>query len=340
VVSRLNLEDIPEPLRPFAALVEKWMLTDESKSERLQRAEGDEAAMEELELAAQRWSLEHRVAFQDWRESEDHPSAASRLYDYFLSFLVELEIGPDERPSDWVGMWIEWLSAFGSQLKAARRWQAAESLADYGPNGMRAIPALREALVDEHLLVRVWAHYALARLDGDLQWHRTAIELIGQIHGPDDPHVSGAVRRALQRLRWTGAQHDQGAFCRFSRRGDLENMRRLLPQVDINGCDHNAHTPLQHAVGSQQAAAVEFLLIHGADPNLTTPSADTPLHWVAVRRLGGPIIRLLAEHGADVNARNEQGQTPLDRALDFGRTANAGILRELGGMESVSGERP
>jgi hypothetical protein len=327
----LDIREIPELLRPFAPWVEKWMLTREPQLERLQRAEADAAAMGELERAAQLWSHAHQVALEDWTEAEDPPSAAARLYGTFISFLGELELDLNEGPSDWVGLWIEWLTALGSRLKAARRAQAAGWLADYGSEGRRALPALHAALDDEHLPVRVWAGFALARLEGAVQRYRPAIESIGRTYGPDDSRLSAAVRGALQRLGWTDRQHALAGLCRFAGRGDLENMQRLLAQTDINGRDQAGATPLQHAVGARRTLAVEWLLMHGADPNLATASGDTPLHWAAASRVGAPMVELLLRHGADAKACNERGQTPLDRAVEFGRAASAGLLRAAAG---------
>ena len=43
------------------------------------------------------------------------------------------------------------------------------------------------------------------------------------------------------------------------------------------------------------------------------------------------MIPLLLEHGADVNARDRSGATPLTCALDHHRPANANLLRKHGG---------
>ena len=50
----------------------------------------------------------------------------------------------------------------------------------------------------------------------------------------------------------------------------------------------------------------------GADVNAKDNNGDTPLHWAAER--GEKIIRALVELGADANAKNNKGETPLHRA--------------------------
>jgi uncharacterized protein len=62
-----------------------------------------------------------------------------------------------------------------------------------------------------------------------------------------------------------------------------------------------------------------MLLDHGADPKLTTKDGATPLHNAAIEG-HAPIVEMLLEHGADINARDrETGATPLWFAASFGR---------------------
>ena len=58
-----------------------------------------------------------------------------------------------------------------------------------------------------------------------------------------------------------------------------------------------------------------MLLDHGADPNVRTPlyGHATPLHHASQSgRID--IARLLLEHGASVEVKDEDGRTPLDVA--------------------------
>ena len=59
---------------------------------------------------------------------------------------------------------------------------------------------------------------------------------------------------------------------------------------------------------------------------------ETPLHEVAgVGRVEFAI--LLLEHGADINARGDEGKTPLTVALDNKQTEMADFLRSRGGVQ-------
>lgn len=68
-----------------------------------------------------------------------------------------------------------------------------------------------------------------------------------------------------------------------------------------------------YACGYGRTQVAEFLLDTHVDPNVATPQGQTSLHWVAY----GPhvdVARLLVRHGANVNARDAAGRTPLDWA--------------------------
>jgi ankyrin repeat protein len=87
---------------------------------------------------------------------------------------------------------------------------------------------------------------------------------------------------------------------------------------------------------SQVLAAVAAALDVGSEINATNPAGDTALHAAAAQGYD-TVVRLLAERGADLNARNKRGLTPLGALL--GRGARGGrqetieLLRSLGARE-------
>ena len=81
-----------------------------------------------------------------------------------------------------------------------------------------------------------------------------------------------------------------------------------LKQTDSDG-----RTPLMHAVlsSSADAAVVRILLDRGADANAREPGRQwTVLHF-AVQNSQAALVPLLVSSGAEVNAVDREGRTPL-----------------------------
>jgi ankyrin repeat protein len=85
-------------------------------------------------------------------------------------------------------------------------------------------------------------------------------------------------------------------------------------------------TPLIWAVHRGQADLVELFLAHGADPNRHTPETS-PLLAAASRKQSGIAARLL-DAGADVAYRDQGGRSPLSEALHNRDTVLIRLLAE------------
>jgi ankyrin repeat protein len=88
---------------------------------------------------------------------------------------------------------------------------------------------------------------------------------------------------------------------------------------------------------SQVVETVTAALSLGSDINGTNPAGETALH-VASAQGYDSVVKLLVERGADLDARNAKGQTPLGalvaRAGGRGsRKSTIDLLRSLGGVE-------
>ena len=130
-------------------------------------------------------------------------------------------------------------------------------------------------------------------------------------------------------------------------RADVERVASLLdadPAL-VNTTAGRGKTPLHQGVTSgreQTDAVVTLLLERGADPNARDVTGMTPLHvaasWTTRHRAG-----LLINSGAEVNARDALGNTPLHEAVLHGRVAMTHFLLESGSdptLENRLGETP
>ena len=88
---------------------------------------------------------------------------------------------------------------------------------------------------------------------------------------------------------------------------------------------------IHQAASLENIGAVKQHLAGGADVNAKNVDGWTPLHEAA---FGGrkEIVELLISNGADVNAKGESGRTPLDLATQSKRNLEtADLLRKHGG---------
>lgn len=75
-----------------------------------------------------------------------------------------------------------------------------------------------------------------------------------------------------------------------------------------------------------QAETIEFLISIGADPNAVDDRGVSPLHR-AVRTRSLDAVRALIEGGADPNMSNQSGSTPLRLAVHTTGRSGSGSLR-------------
>ncbi|XP_023315859.1 uncharacterized protein LOC111693916 [Trichogramma pretiosum] len=112
--------------------------------------------------------------------------------------------------------------------------------------------------------------------------------------------------------------------------GNMAAVNLLLSQgIDVN-LDSYKYSALHIAAQYRREEVVEILLRHGADPNKQDVEKSTPLHALArlclcqctnairfcdYRRPVDKIVQILIEYGANIEARNSDGNSPLDLAV-------------------------
>lgn len=121
--------------------------------------------------------------------------------------------------------------------------------------------------------------------------------------------------------------YDQTALMRAvsdptgQRKKDFLTVARLLIQsgIDVNAKGEKGKTALMFAVENHNLPATELLIQSGAKVGIQDDNDNTALHWAVIDAddkyyKTDQFVALLLQAGADPNAKNKMGQTPLQWA--------------------------
>ncbi|XP_050927494.1 ankyrin repeat and SOCS box protein 2 isoform X1 [Lates calcarifer] len=113
--------------------------------------------------------------------------------------------------------------------------------------------------------------------------------------------------------------------------GQLQCVRILIRAhpKSVNRCSLKNQTALLLATERGHISCVDFLLRHGADPNIANKDRETPL-FTACEHPDEAIVELLLRSGAQVNYSCSQGGTALHEACRYGRPKLCRLLVEAG----------
>lgn len=112
-----------------------------------------------------------------------------------------------------------------------------------------------------------------------------------------------------------------GSTLHIAARKSTSSMAELLVSLgaDVNATAAHAERPLHRAARAGCVRTVQLLLSHGADVNAPGGRRDcTPIFFALDRP---DVIQILCEqYGANVNARDSQGRTPLHQLCEQAKT--------------------
>jgi ankyrin repeat protein len=104
--------------------------------------------------------------------------------------------------------------------------------------------------------------------------------------------------------------------------GHLALLRELVARGgDVNAASRNAmrvcplHSAAAHSDQAKAALLARVVLEAGADPNARQHGGFTPLHEAVLNR-NRELVQLLLQHGADAKLANEKDVTPIDLARE------------------------
>lgn len=131
----------------------------------------------------------------------------------------------------------------------------------------------------------------------------------------------------------TVPQRGVTALMQASASGDLPMVKLLVEHgADVNARDSEGATAL---MGTMDGKVVAYLLEHKADPNVKDRAGNTALINLAKHSRFGDASAVAAAEallskGADVNAANRQGETPLGAAEQTGKDELATLFKNAG----------
>jgi len=124
--------------------------------------------------------------------------------------------------------------------------------------------------------------------------------------------------------------HWSARRCKYDQEETVKALLSAGAEVLVK--NRNGFTPLEDALVWDNKKVAD-LLAETIDLEALDDSGDTPLHW-SIRKHNLKMVKLFIEHGADINAKDSQGNKPLDVAHLIRNKDIIGLLESKGAKKS------
>jgi ankyrin repeat protein len=118
-----------------------------------------------------------------------------------------------------------------------------------------------------------------------------------------------------------------GLACFFGHYDVAEYLVKAGAGINSRSVNRLKAAPIQSATSRGHRKIVKMLLDHGADPNIREQGGFTPLH-AAAQNGDDEMLRVLLYGGADLTIAGNNGKTALDLALEAGHEKATLLLGE------------
>lgn len=122
---------------------------------------------------------------------------------------------------------------------------------------------------------------------------------------------------------------------------NIQNNDNLHQYIHLS--DESGETVLHKAAQTNHVAMVNLFLAQGASINARNNEGATPLHVAAIGGSGEVIEALLSNRAIDINAKDEEGNTPLHWAANHHDEVSFNLLVSYGADRTIvnnEGARP
>eukprot|EP01114_Cavostelium_apophysatum_P019392 TRINITY_DN623_c0_g1_i1.p1 TRINITY_DN623_c0_g1~~TRINITY_DN623_c0_g1_i1.p1 ORF type:complete len:153 (+),score=56.23 TRINITY_DN623_c0_g1_i1:40-498(+) len=121
----------------------------------------------------------------------------------------------------------------------------------------------------------------------------------------------------------------QDSWFLAAKQGRDDDVKELIKQIDVNTTDQLGNTALHYAAGANHLSTIKILVTAPkVNVNKKDKVGDTALHKAAFKG-SEEVVQALVDAGADINAKNNQGQKPSDVAKTSNVHALLGTSKKL-----------